>query len=167
MRNRIIAALAALLVAVGLAATIATPASAAPQPAPTFHTVIKGGGGTVSPDSFSDCLNGQGCAWVDVNGGGERVDIVFSLNGTTCHNLTGDFQDSISSSETLYGSGYGINWYDNANCDKNGPAAWAHQPAFTTKNWTDGCLPPPFLCLNDRISSFKICKDGTSCATNG
>lgn len=113
--------------------------------------------------SFSDCTNGQGCAWIDINGGGPRQNIVFSQNGTTCHNFSIAFDNAISSTETLYGSGYGINLYDSYNCGHGGQG-WIHQPAFTTKNWTDGCF---IFCFNDVFSSYKICNDSAACATSG
>ena len=106
---------------------------------------------TASPASakaLSDCPNGQGCFWIDANYSGTRVDLPFSVYGpNNCINLTGIWNNSISGIAAIYGSGYGIRYWDAANCTGTG----AQVPHLKAINF-----PQQSPSWNDKVSSWTI-----------
>jgi|SRR6185369_2912182 len=96
--------------------------------------------------SLSQCPNGHSCAWIDANYGSSMLDIVWSTIHGHCNNLFAPWQDSISSTSTKFGSGYGMNWYLNAAC-----------PSGTFTHYVQGALTniPSFSgTFNDQFTSF-------------
>lgn len=148
-------ALVALVALVGLSATAAN-AAAPVKPTPGFTSVTSPhliGGGRVTPNAFGGCTNGHGCAYINTNGGGSVFDMVFSVLGAnTCHNTSTAFTNTISSTEILFGSGYGVRWYHSRDCAGD----VLQQPHLTDANMTDFYILYPVTSWNDEIESFEI-----------
>jgi len=144
MFKRIIAplAIAALLVtgAVLAIAPVSPPAGATVTAMPPMELV-----------SFSSCPLGQGCLYVDVNGGGSIQHVIFSqVHG--CVNMNGTLNDAMSSSIETIGSGWHFLFFDRANCVEGGSLYSPFtQPDDTSADWSAG-----FGVHNDLASSFEL-----------
>lgn len=158
MLRKLSVALVAVAAIIGLSATAANAAAPVkPTPAAGFTAItphLIGGGGRVTPNAFGGCTNGHGCAYVNVNGGGAVYDMVFSVVGTSCHNMPAGFVATVSSTEIKFGSGYGVLWYDAVNCDTG--ADGLVQPHLTDANMTDFYRVYPIQSWNDAIRSFQL-----------
>lgn len=127
MRHRIKQAIAVLAIVLSVIVVSATPA----------HATVYWG-----------CPAGQGCLWVDHNGGGARLSIAFSVaKPNVCHNLPAQFNDTASSASADYGSGYAIYFYEDPNCGVFGDIDEEYLES-TDYVW--------FYDFNDEISSYMI-----------
>lgn len=100
--------------------------------------------------SFSACPGGHSCGYVDINGGGAMLDIVWSVIHGHCNNLNGGWDNVISSFRIGFGSNYGLNVWSSQNC---GSVLFA---AHLLHN-TDYNMTGSFGAWNDTISSLWDC----------
>lgn len=99
---------------------------------------------------YWNCPSGHGCVWMDANGSYHKIDIAFSVaQPNVCYNLTGAWNDAVSSASSDYGSGWDLMLFWDANC---GDSSWdfavisSRSVSFTgLKSW-----------FNDEASSYMI-----------
>jgi hypothetical protein len=123
--KRILASLVALLaIGVGVVAVTAQPAAA----------------------SYSECTFGQGCVYIDGNGGDPLLKFAYSVYGGSgvCWDMPANFRNTISSSVETYGNGHVFHFYPGLRCTGIG---WV-QPDDTEAEWGG--------THNDNIESFRI-----------
>lgn len=144
--KRIIAPLVLMLAIAGVTFAIA-PVS----PPPVSTTIAVAQMPPVELVSFSSCPLGQGCLYVDVNGGGSVQHVIFSqVHG--CVNMIGALNDAMSSSIETIGSGWHFLFFDRANCVEGGsPFSPFIQPDDTSADWSAGRG-----VHNDLASSFEL-----------
>jgi len=117
----------------------------------TINVLMPANGVAYQMRYFGQCINGHSCAWTDANYTSAMLDIVWSITCCGCWNLNGGFNDTISSSSTQFGSGYGIQW-NKGNCTIPGNSTvQSHNTNYP--NWANY---QPAFGWNDSFSSFKI-----------
>lgn len=128
IRQRFTAILLALVAAAGITLVVASPASA---------------------DVWL-CPSGQGCIFSGPDGTGSKLTAAFSVYGTSCHNLPTWLDNNTYSAVSLYGSGYGMHFYNAYDCDTS------QSNVFLPPNHTVDFGWPFIQGDGSHISSWKI-----------
>jgi len=154
--KRIIAALSIAVMAIGLAAFIDVSAANA---APAWRVVstatneqgdvftLKVPLNATAKSIPGSCPFGHGCLWTGTFGTGSMLDIVFSTNGFSCHNIPGSYIALGIESEynTYGGSASGLDLYTQSFC--------LGTVGYFPKNSVYNALPSPFP---NNVLSFNI-----------
>lgn len=127
MTKRFTSAVVALIMGLGLAVAVQAPASA----------------------SWSDCPAGQGCVYINSNGGNPILGLTYSSVGGVykCWNFADNWNDAISSVKVRYGSGEDMKFFKDADCTGTATTV-ANGAEMSYHGWP--------RVWNDVISSFMI-----------
>ena len=133
MRRRITVLAAAILLALSVSVVAASPAQAHKQ---------------------WQCPHGQSCLFLNFDGGGWIMPIVWSTTPKyTCVSLVSFYRNEASSVVADFGSGWDLVLYENVDCSDVFRAVF-RSPTHKNFAWCNTCNPLNYL--NDDVEAFRI-----------